>query len=92
MRARYLIVGAVLAGVATFAVVQDRMTAAGARRYVTLQREAEAGRGRAVTVDEVMRPAIEASVREGALWGGGVTAAGLIAAGAAVRFGAARRR
>ena len=92
MRAGYFIVAAVLAGVATFAGVQDRVTAAGARRYVTLQRVAAAGRGRPVTVDEVMAPAIAASVREGAAWGGGVTAAGLIAAGAAARFAAARRR
>lgn len=71
---------------ATFCIVQDRVTAAGARRYVALQRSALAGRGPRVTIDEVMRPAIDASVRYGALSAGAVLAAGL----AWARIGALR--
>jgi hypothetical protein len=81
------------AAVAAFCIVQDRVTAAGARRYVTLQTAAlagrDAGRGPAVTVEEVMRPAIRRSVRLGLLAGGGVASVGLIAA--AVMRRAARR-
>jgi len=73
-----------LAAVVVFAVVQDRVTAAGARRYVALQRAALAGRGPAVTVDEIMRPAIAESVREGLLWGGAVLVGG-VGVAAAVR-------
>ncbi len=73
------------AAVVTFAVVQDRGTAAGARRYVTMQRAAIAGDGPAVTVDEIMEPAVRASLREGLCWAGGVTAAGLASAAAAAR-------
>jgi hypothetical protein len=76
-----------LAAVVVFAVVQDRGTAAGARRYVALQRAALAGRGPAVTVDEIMRPAIAQSVREGLLWGGAVLAGGV---GIAVAVGTRR--
>ena len=68
------------AAVAVFCIVQDRATAAGARRYVALQTEALAGRGTAVTVEEVMRPAIRRSVRLGLLAGGGVASVGLAAA------------
>lgn len=64
-----------------FCVVQDRVTAAGARRYVALQREALAGRGPAVTIDEVMRPAIEASVKYGVLSAAAVVITGWLAAG-----------
>lgn len=73
-----------LAAVVVFAVVQDRVTAAGARRYVALQRAALAGRGPAVTVDEIMRPAITESVREGLWWGGAVLVGG-VGIAAAVR-------
>jgi hypothetical protein len=68
------------AAVAVFCIVQDRVTAAGARRYVTLQTAALAGRGAAVTVEEVMRPAIRRSVRLGLLAGGGVASVGFAAA------------
>jgi len=75
---------AVLAGLATFCVVQDRVAAAGARRYVAMQRAALAGAGPPVSIDEVMRPAIAASVWQGLAWGLGVLAVGLgVAAGAA---------
>jgi hypothetical protein len=68
-----------------FAVVQDRITAAGARRYVAIQRDALAGRGQPVTVDEIMRPAVERSVESGLAWGGLVLVAGGCAAGAVAR-------
>ena len=68
-----------------FAVVQDRVTAAGARRYVALQRDALAGRGPSVTIDQIMRPAIRRSVQQGLLWGGVVLVLGLGVAGAVGR-------
>jgi hypothetical protein len=82
---RGILIATALAAVVVFAVVQDRVTAAGARRYVALQRTALAGGGPVVTVDEIMRPAIARSVREGLLWGGvvlvsGVTIAAVVAA------------
>jgi hypothetical protein len=73
-----------VAAVAVFCVVQDRVTAEGARRYVALQREALAGRGRPVTVDEVMQPAIDRSVRLGLISSGAVAGLG-VAAGLVVR-------
>ena len=76
---------AVLAALVVFAVVQDRITAAGARRYVAIQRDAIAGRAQPVTVDEVMRPAIQRSVQQGLIWGGLVLAAGVALAGATTR-------
>ena len=72
---RILGVTGVLA-LAVFCIVQDRITADGARRYVALQREALAGRGNRVTIEEIMRPAIERSVRLGLLAAGGVVAVG----------------
>jgi hypothetical protein len=79
-----LIVTAIAAFV-VFAVVQDRVTAAGARRYVALQRDAIAGRGPAVTVDQIMRPAVERSVQQGLMWGGVVLVAGASVAGVVSR-------
>ena len=83
MRSRRTVLGITFAAaLAVFCVVQDRITAAGAERYVGQQREALAGRRAPVTIDEVMRPAVERSVRQGALWGGLVAGAGLaLAAG-----------
>ena len=79
MRKRYLLL-AVIAAVATFAVVQDRITAAGARRYATQSREAAAaGQAPPATVDEIMEPAIADGVRRGAMWGGLVLALGIAA-------------
>jgi ABC-type Fe3+ transport system permease subunit len=83
---RFLLILTILASLAVFACVQDRVTAAGARRYVSLQRAAAEGRGPAVTVDEVMQPAIRESVRSGALWGGLA-----LVVGVAVAFGVGRR-
>lgn len=77
---RALVVLSFVAALVLFSIVQDRITAAGARQYVTRQREALAGRAPFVTVDEVMRPAVERSVRRGLLWGGVVLVAGLVLA------------
>ena len=85
VRPRAIVVVTALAAFAVFCVVQDRVTAAGARRYATLQRDALQGRGHAVTIDEIMRPAVRESVHEGLLWGGGVLVAGLGMAGAVAR-------
>ena len=82
VRPRAVVVAAVLAGVVAFCIVQDRVTAAGARRYVVMQRAAFAGRGHPVTIDEVMRPANKQSLWQGLAWGGGVMLIGLVAAGA----------
>ena len=65
-----------VAALATFCIVQDRVTAAGARRYVALQKDALAGRGPLVTIDEIMQPAIDRSVRMGLLAASGVVVAG----------------
>jgi hypothetical protein len=86
VRPRTILVVTAIAALAVFAVVQDRVTAAGARQYVALQRDAIAGRGHAVTVDEIMRPAIKRSVRLGLTWAGIVVVGGVaIAAGVATR-------
>ena len=85
VRPRTIAVLAALAGLATFCVVQDRVAAAGARRYAAMQRTALAGAGPPVSIDEVMRPAIAASVWQGLEWGGGVAIVGLAAAGAVAR-------
>jgi hypothetical protein len=66
---------AFLAATVVFCVVQDRVTAAGVRQYVALQRDAIAGRGPAVRIDDVMIPARRRSVEEGLLWGGATGAA-----------------
>jgi len=84
--ARIVAALSLVAGFATFCVVQDRVTAAGARRYVALQRAAIDGRGRPVTIDEIMRPTLEQSVWRGVEWGGGVALVGLAAAGAMARI------
>jgi hypothetical protein len=81
LRPRAIVIITALLALAVFAVVQDRVTAAGARRYVALQRDAIAGRGPAVTIDQIMRPAIQRSVQQGLLWGGVVLGLGLGVAG-----------
>jgi hypothetical protein len=75
MSRRFLAV--VAAAIAVFLVVQDRVTAGGARDYVLRQRAAIVGEMPAVTVDEVVRPAVTRSVRLGLFWGGVVLAAGV---------------
>jgi hypothetical protein len=74
---RSVVIVTCFAALVVFAVVQDRVTAAGARRYVTQQREAIAGRDKPVTIEEVMDPAIQRSVQRAAVWGGLVLVAGL---------------
>jgi hypothetical protein len=66
-----------VAAIVVFAIVQDRLTVAGVGQYVSDYREAAAGRRAAVTIDEVMRPAVTHAVEQGALWGGAVLAVGL---------------
>jgi hypothetical protein len=88
---RLIVLASVVAAVAVFLVVQDRLTAAGARDYVTRQRAAAAGRAAPVTIDEIMRPAVTRSVRLGLLWGGVVLAAGVATATAITQLERRRR-
>ena len=76
-RPRTILLITLVAAVITFAVVQDRVTAAGARRYVALQRDAAAGQRESVAIDEVVKPAVRESVRQGLVWSGAVLAAGV---------------
>ena len=78
LRPRTIILMTFVLALVVFAVVQDRVTAAGARQYVTLQRAALAGRGAPVTIDEVMIPAVKRSVRQGLAWGGAVMVGGIV--------------
>jgi hypothetical protein len=82
---RLVLITTAIVALVVFAVVQDRVTAAGARRYVALQRAAIAGHRRAVTIDEIMRPAVERSVQQGLMWGGAVLVAGASVAGVVAR-------
>ena len=79
MRLRGVLI-AVAAALAAFLIVQDQFTVIGSRRYAAMQRDALAGRSTAVTVDEVMGPAVRQSVQQGLLWGGVVLAIGTIVA------------
>lgn len=79
-RTRWSVVGSITAAIAVFLLVQDRVTAGGAREYVTRQRAAAVGQMPAVTIDEVMVPAVRRSVRAGALWGAAVLVSGLVVA------------
>lgn len=91
-RVRAVVLTTVAAALVVFAVVQDRVVASGAGRYAALQRAALAGAGPAVTIDEVMRPVVARSVRDGLLWSGVVLVAGLGAAAIAARMSSSRRR
>ena len=75
---RTILVMTFVAAVAVFAVVQDRVTASGARQYQILQRAALAGRGVPVMVEQVMAPAVASSWRRGLASSGAVVAAGLV--------------
>jgi hypothetical protein len=77
VRPRAILLITAIAALVVFAVVQDRVTAAGARRYVAIQRDALAGRAQPVTIDEIMKPAISASVHQGLLWSAIVVVAGV---------------
>ena len=79
---RAVVLGSVAGALMVLAAVQDRVTAAGARQYITLQSAALAGNGAPVTIDAVMAPAVRDSVRRGMLWGGVVLGVGLAAAAA----------
>jgi hypothetical protein len=79
-------IAAILA-VVVFSVVQDRVTAGGARQYVDLQRAATEGQRNPVTVDEIMRPAVRRSVVQASIWSAVVMVAGAITAGLVVRRG-----
>jgi hypothetical protein len=74
------VVLALLAAIVVFCVVQDRITAAAVGQYVALQRAAISGAGPRVTIDEVMRPAVQRSLRDGAIWALATLAAGLMGA------------
>lgn len=83
---RRTIVGAtIVAALVVFCVVQDRITAAGARRYVSAQRDALAGRGPAVTIDAIMAPAIRDSMTQALFWSGLVLVSGCLLAAARSR-------
>lgn len=77
---RAIVLASMAGALVVFAVVQDRVTAAGARQYVTLQTAALSGSGAPVSVDEIMVPAVRESVRRGLLWGAAVLVAGLTGA------------
>jgi len=84
-RVRTILLITIAAAVLTFAIVQDRVTAAGARRYVALQREATAGGRPPVTIDEVVNPAVRQSVHQGLLGSSAVLASGIVIAALAGR-------
>jgi hypothetical protein len=79
---RAVLLVAFCAATVVFCVVQDRVTAGGARQYVTLQRRALAEGSPPVTIDEVVRPAVRRSVQQGFLWSGLVMGAGVALAAA----------
>lgn len=87
-RVRVIVLLTMVAAVIVFAYVQDRVTASGAREYVTRQRDALERGGSEVTIDQVMEPAVDQSVRQGVTWGTMVLLAGL----AAAAFVGTRRR
>ena len=79
LTARTLLLAAATAALVVFCAVQDRVVADGVGRYVQMKRDAMAGRGPDVGVDQVLGPAVRDSVRRGAAWAGGmfVTTCGL---------------
>ena len=82
---RTLVRVTLLAAVVAFCVVQDRVTAAGARRYVAAQRQALAAGTAPVGVDQIVRPAVRRSVQLGF-----VSAGVLCLIGFALAFGVSR--
>lgn len=83
MRVRAILGVTIVAALLVFAVVQDRVTAAGAREYAARQRIALTGVAAPVTVEEVMGPAIRRSLRDALAWSGGVILIGVLVS----RFG-----
>lgn len=67
-----------VAALVVFAVVQDRVTASGARQYVALQRSALAGGRAPIAIEEVMAPATRRSMRDAVAWSGGVMLVGVL--------------
>jgi hypothetical protein len=82
VRPRTVLVTTFAAAAVVFCVVQDRVTAAGARQYVTMHEA-----GRPVTLEGVVAPAVRRSVRVGLASGGGV-----LAVGAGLAWAAGKRR
>jgi hypothetical protein len=77
-----LVVFSFVAALVVFCIVQDRVTAAGAKRYGEMALAAIARHEPVTPVDAVMRPAIRRSVRLGLLSAGAVLIVGLGAASA----------
>ena len=88
---RTLLLASAAASLVVFAAVQDRVVADGVGRYVLMKRDAMAGRGPDVGVDEVLGPAVRDSVRSAGLWAGGVFIVGCGLAAAVRRRGGGRR-
>jgi ABC-type Fe3+ transport system permease subunit len=63
-RVRTIVLLTLVAAAIVFAYVQDRATARGARDYVRQQRQAMAGQAPPVTIEQVMGPAVERSIRQ----------------------------
>ena len=78
--ARGILAIAVFFAVVVFCIVQDRLTASGARQYVELQLAAAEGQRGPVTVDEIMRPAVRRSVAQASIWSTVVLVAGAVVA------------
>jgi ABC-type Fe3+ transport system permease subunit len=87
-RVRTIVLLTLAAAAFVFLYVQDRVTARGARDYVTQQRQAIAGQAPGVTVDQVMGPAVQRSVKLGLTSAAGVLVIGFGAAAAVGRRGA----
>ena len=87
-RVRVIVLLTLAAAAIVFAYVEDRVTASGANEYVTRQRDPFDRGGCDVTIDQVMEPAVDRSVRQGLTWGTMVLVAGL----AAAAFVGTRRR
>ena len=75
-----VVLAALFPALVVFAIVQDRVTAAGAHQFVTRQRAHLASGGAGVTIEQVMAPAIRRSVEQGLLWGAVAGSGGLAAA------------
>ena len=87
MRRRTILVIAIIMAAVVFCIVQDRVTATGARQYAELQRAAIEGKGDPVTIDQIMRPAVRRSVTQASVWSAVVMVAGAITAGMVGRRG-----
>ena len=78
LRPRTILGATFVAALIVFAVVQDRVTASGARQYVALQRSALAQGGAPVSIEDVMAPAGRRSFRDALMWSGGVMLIGVL--------------